>query len=120
MGNKKKLINKGLVDLFPKNIDTFYDLCAGSAIVSMNVNAKRYVINDTNTYLVDLYNLFKQLSNDVIIKGIKERIQQFGLARERTKRNQFNDKDKLKEYKNAYLKLRNHYNIAPPSLLKNY
>lgn len=114
MGNKKKLINKGLIDLFPINIHTFYDLCAGSAIVSMNVNAKRYVINDTNIYLVDLYNFFKQLNDDDIIEGIKERIQQFGLAKERTKRNHYNDKDKLKEYKNAYLALRNHYNIAPP------
>ena len=26
MGNKKKLIEKGLIDLFPNDIDTFVDL----------------------------------------------------------------------------------------------
>ena len=41
MGNKKKLINKGLIDLFPKDINTFYDLFAGSAVVSLNTDAKK-------------------------------------------------------------------------------
>ena len=42
MGNKKKLINKGLVELFPSNINMFIDLFAGSSIVSMNVVANKY------------------------------------------------------------------------------
>lgn len=41
MGNKKKLIAKGLVNYFPDNIHTFVDLFAGSAVVSMNVQAKK-------------------------------------------------------------------------------
>ena len=44
MGNKKKLINKGLVELFPSNINMFIDLFAGSSIVSMNVVANKYII----------------------------------------------------------------------------
>ena len=55
MGNKKKLINKGLIDLFPKDIDRFVDLFAGSAVVSMNVEAKKYLVNDVDTHLYDLY-----------------------------------------------------------------
>ena len=38
MGNKKKLIKKGLVDLFPKNINTFVEPFGGTGIVSMNTN----------------------------------------------------------------------------------
>ena len=114
MGNKRKLINKGLINLFPQSICTFYDMCAGSAIVSMNTVAEKYVVNDNNTYLVDLYNLFKQLNEDYIIKEIKSRIKQFGLAEERTKRNQYYNKEKLLEYKNAYMALRKHYNDSPP------
>lgn len=39
MGNKKRLINKGLIKMFPNNINTFVDLFAGSGIVSMNTRA---------------------------------------------------------------------------------
>lgn len=110
MGNKKKLINKGLIDLFPKYIHTFYDLCAGSAVVSMNVKAKRYVVNDIDKNLFNLYHLFKKYSSDEIINHIKFQIDKYGLAKERTKRNQFFDQNKLKQYKEAYLALRKHYN----------
>ena len=61
MGNKKKLINKGLIDLFPKDINTFYDLFAGSAIVSMNVEANKYFVNDIDYHLYELnmYDILK-------------------------------------------------------------
>lgn len=44
MGNKRKLINKGLYQLFPKTIDKFIDLFAGSGIVSMNTKANKIYI----------------------------------------------------------------------------
>lgn len=40
MGNKRRLIKKGLIDLFPKDINTFVDVFAGSAVVSMNTQAQ--------------------------------------------------------------------------------
>ena len=113
MGNKKKLIAKGLIDLFPQNIHTFFDLCAGSAIVSMNTKANRYVINDINQHLQSLYRLFIYRGSQEIIDKINERINLYGLARERTKRNQYHDIDKLKQYKESYFALRNHYNNTP-------
>lgn len=57
MGNKKKLIQKGLIDLFPKNIDCFIDVFAGSSVVSMNVKANQYFVNDNNKNLNKLYEL---------------------------------------------------------------
>ena len=111
MGNKKKLINKGLIDLFPKDINTFYDLFAGSAIVSMNVEANKYFVNDIDYHLYELYAMFKVFSDDVIIRHIEDRIDEYGLARERTKRNEYKDKEKIEQYKAAYMKLRTEYNI---------
>lgn len=110
MGNKKKLIKKGLTELFPDNINTFVDLFAGSGIVAMNTKAKKYIINDIEKHLAELYKMFRECSADVIIKHIEQRIDEFGLARERTKRNEFKDKEKIQQYKAAYMKLRKQYN----------
>ena len=110
MGNKKKLIQKGLIDLFPKHINKFVDMFAGSSIVSMNVKAKEYTINDSNDYLFELYQLFKNKAPDEIINHINSRIDEYGLARERTKRNEFKDKAKIDKYKNAYILFRDYYN----------
>ena len=110
MGNKKKLINKSLIDLFTKDINTFYDLFAGSAIVSMNVEANKYFVNDIDYHLYELYAMFKVFSDDVIIRHIEDRIDEYGLARERTKRNEYKDKEKIEQYKAAYMKLRTEYN----------
>ena len=110
MGNKKKLINKGLIELFPKNISMFVDLFAGSGIVSMNTEASKYIINDIDTNLIDLYNMFKFTEADTIIDHIESRIEEYGLAKERTKRNEFKDKEKIEQYKKAYMSLRSDYN----------
>ena len=110
MGNKKKLINKGLIELFPNNISMFVDLFAGSGIVSMNTEASKYIINDIDTNLIDLYNMFKFNEADTIIEHIENRIEEYGLAKERTKRNEFKDKEKIERYKKAYMSLRSDYN----------
>ena len=110
MGNKKKLINKGLIELFPNNISMFVDLFAGSGVVSMNTEASKYIINDIDTNLIDLYNMFKFTEADTIIEHIENRIKEYGLAKERTKRNEFKDKEKIEQYKKAYMSLRSDYN----------
>lgn len=71
MGNKKKLINKGLIDLFPKDINRFVDLFAGSAVVSINTDAKNYIVNDVSEYLYDLYNMFKIFSKVQLLDMLK-------------------------------------------------
>ena len=116
MGNKKKLINKGLIDLFPEKIDTFVEPFAGSAIVSMNVKAENYIINDIDSNLCALYELFKTASAPAIIAHINARIDEYGLARERTKRNEFKDKDKIEAYKSAYMNFRSYFNTHKNTL----
>lgn len=110
MGNKKKLIKKGLIDLFPENINVFVEPFGGTGIVSMNTNANMYLINDNNKFLYDLYNLFKNTDSEKIIKHIEGRIEEFNLPKERTKRNIFKDKEKIEEYKKAYINFRNYTN----------
>ena len=96
MGNKKKLIQKGLIELFPKNIDCFIDVFAGSSVVSMNVKANQYYINDNDKNLKQLYELFKSYESDSIINHINSRIDEYGLARERTSHKVFQDNRKEK------------------------
>lgn len=110
MGNKKKLINKGLIDLFPKNINRFYELFSGSGIVSMNVKANEYILSDKDVHLAELYNMFKSNSADKIIFEIEKRIKEFNLPKERTKRNIYQDKNKIECYKQGYINLRKRYN----------
>ena len=112
MGNKKKLIQKGLIDLFPDDIHTFYEPFAGSAIVSMNAKADKYYISDIDKNLYSLYSLFKTYTDSDIINHIEKQIDTYGLARERTKRNEYKDKTKIDEYKKSYYKFRNHYNAT--------
>lgn len=106
MGNKKKLINKGLCNLFPKNIHTLYDLCSGSAIVSMNTKANRYVINDIDDNLFKFYKLFKLKSSQEIIKHILYNINKFGMKRTRTEQNT----SEAAEYKKRYILMRDYAN----------
>lgn len=81
MGNKERLIKKGLIDLFPKNIDNFIDLFCGSGIISMNINARRYILNDYNSIIIDLLNLFKNNSAENIIRKMEETIKSHNLLK---------------------------------------
>lgn len=109
MGNKKRLISKGLIELFPKDISTFHDCFSGSGIVSMNVEAESYILSDTNPWLCRLYALFENCSSSNIVKFIESRIDEYGLARERTSHKVFLD-DRVDRYKKAYNSFRDFYN----------
>lgn len=106
MGNKKKLINKGLIDLFPNNINIFVDLFAGSGIVSMNVDANKYVVNDFNIKVYEFYKMFKNNISKIITKQILYNIQKFDLPRMGVKQHsEFSEK-----YKEHYFLLRKYCN----------
>lgn len=75
MGNKKRLIEKGLINLFPQDINTFVDLFTGGGIVSMNVKANNYIMNDINPTVIDLLCLFKYKTAEEIINYIETTIE---------------------------------------------
>lgn len=111
MGNKKKLVKKGLIELFPQEINTMVDLFGGSGVVSMNTKANMYYIGDKDDNLVSLYNLFKYKDSDTIINHIWARVEEFGLSKERTRRCDFIGREGIVEkYKKAYMNFRKFYN----------
>ena len=81
MGNKKRLIKKGLIELFPKKIDTFYDLFGGSGIVSMNTEAHHFVLNDKCGVVYELYNMFKEHTPEYIGEQTDKIIKDYNIRR---------------------------------------
>lgn len=109
MGKKKKLIKLGLLGLFPNAINKFIDAFAGSAIVSMNVISKEYIINDIDNTLHSYYKMFKNHNEREIIAHINKRINEFGLPIKSTDRRNAN-KEEIKKFKIAYHNFRDFYN----------
>lgn len=109
MGNKLRLIRRGLVNLFPSNIKKFVDVFSGSAVVSMNTKAESYYLNDNDEILIQFYNLFNAYAPKDLISHIKLRIIQFDLPTKATPRS-VTDKNVLEQQKIAYGKFRDFYN----------
>ena len=109
MGNKSRLIRRGLTLLFPANIGTFVDVFAGSGIVSMNTTANHYILNDVDNTLHKYYNMFATHYHHTIIQHIKQRIKEFDLPKKTTIRC-FSDEYEVEKYKKAYHKFRDTYN----------
>lgn len=95
VGNKYKLLPQ-LIPLFPNHICTFVDLFAGSGTVLINSNAQRYIYNDINYYIAEIFEGFCNADNaEEIIKEIEKIISDYGI----------NMTDKV-----PFEKLRNDYN----------
>lgn len=78
-GGKYKLLPQ-IIPLFPKDIDTFVDLFCGGCNVGINVTANRHIYNDTNRYLLYLYNTLKNNDEDIVIEMIYGIIEKYGLS----------------------------------------
>lgn len=70
-----------ILPLFPKNINTFYDLFGGGSTVSLNVDAKKYVYNDINYFVVDLLKCLKERDFQSMYKYIEKTIKDFNLTK---------------------------------------
>ncbi|EGK8087597.1 Dam family site-specific DNA-(adenine-N6)-methyltransferase [Campylobacter lari] len=102
-------MRKGLINLFPKKINKFIDVFAGSASISMNTKAKFYIINDIDDTLHSYYQMFLKYEANEIINHIKQRIAEFNLPQKTTIRC-FSDKEEVDKYKKAYHIFRDQYN----------
>lgn len=91
MGGKRRLL-KQLLPLFPKDINTLYDLFAGGGTISLNTKAGRYVWNDLNKPLINMYEELAKL-DETELKAIGE-------------------SSKRLESKEEFLKLREQYNSS--------
>lgn len=79
IGGKYKLLGQ-ILPLFPKNIDTFYDLFAGGLNVSLNVTARSIVAYEIMTPLVDLYRFWYKTSTSIVLNKISATIGKFQLS----------------------------------------
>ena len=70
IGGRYKILSQ-MVPLFPKDINCFVDLFAGWANVELNVKAKKIVLNDNLTYVIDLYRKLQITSQE---KGLEYNI----------------------------------------------
>jgi DNA adenine methylase Dam len=108
MGNKKKLINKGLIELFPKNINTLYELFCGSAIVSMNANSVYCEVNDVRKEVTSLIQNFCYFKPTEIVNKVEEIIQKYELPEFSTDTRVWSGNRDF--YKEKYNALREDYN----------
>jgi DNA adenine methylase Dam len=93
-GNKYKLLPQ-ILPLFPKEIDTFYDLFCGAATVSINVKAKKIIANDNLKPIIGIHKGIQESDTDQLIRMLEYTNRHFKL-------NEGNE--------NGYYALRTYYN----------
>ena len=78
-GGKYKIL-KNILPCFPKQINKFVDLFAGGFNVGINVDANEIYGNDQNTYLIEMFDYFKNTSINEIIGSIEDTIAKYQLT----------------------------------------
>ena len=79
IGGKAKILDQ-ILPLFPKEINNFIDLFAGGCNVGINVKANKIYFNDNLTFLIEMYNAFKENNLDSTILHIESRINEYDLS----------------------------------------
>jgi DNA adenine methylase len=82
VGDKYKLM-KQLVNLFPKDINNFYEPFVGGGTVFLNIEAKKYFLNDINKHLINIHKFLIKNSNKpgLFFKNIEKIIHEYKLSR---------------------------------------
>lgn len=80
-GGKYQLL-PALMQIFPKQIETFVDLFAGGFNVGVNIKANNIICNDHIGYLIEMYEYFQKTPEQELILNINNRIRQFELTQE--------------------------------------
>lgn len=100
VGGKYKLLNQ-ILPFFPNNINNFIELFSGGANVGINVKAKKYLFNDMNVKINEMFRYFSLMDSEKAIALVKSRIKCNNLS---------------KTNEEAYLKFRDKYNKNPNPL----
>lgn len=128
VGDKYKLMGQ-LVELMPRDIDTYIDAFAGGGSAFLNVNAKKYLVNDIDQNLIALH---KKLSSYVasperlfdelfsLIESYELSCSYKGLSAPLELKQEHPKTYFAKFNKEGYLKLRSDYNAEKSELLKLY
>lgn len=94
VGGKYKLLPQ-ILEIFPKDINTFVDVFGGGFNVGANIDCNKIIYNDNIPLLVDLMKTFYTYDSDYIIDKIQNNIINYNLS---------------KTNKDAYLNFRKHFN----------
>lgn len=100
-GGKYKLLPQ-IIPLFPKEIDTFWDIFGGGFNVGINVEANHIIYNDSLVEISRMFDYFRCNSIHFLLDEIDEVIQKFRLN---------------EENEEGYLELRREYNINKDLML---
>ncbi|MFH1128950.1 MAG: Dam family site-specific DNA-(adenine-N6)-methyltransferase [Candidatus Omnitrophota bacterium] len=82
VGDKYKLM-KQLIDLFPQEINHFYEPFVGGGTVFLNIKAKRYSLNDIDQNLINIHRFLIENSKNPIrfFKSVEKIIYKYNLSR---------------------------------------
>ena len=80
IGGKYRLLSQ-ILPLFPENIDTFVDVFSGGVNVGINVNAKKYIFNDMNSRIIEMFKYFQSHSPVDLVKEVEQRIEKWNLSK---------------------------------------
>ena len=82
VGDKYKLM-KQLTNLFPEEINNFYEPFVGGGTVFLNIEAKKYYLNDINEHLISIHKFLIKSSNDPnkFFKDVEKIIHKYNLSR---------------------------------------
>ncbi len=112
-GGKHKLLPQ-IIELFPNDIKTFYDVFSGGANVGINATAQNIICIEKNRYVVNLLKLIQNDNFEDLNQKVIDIIDGFGLSQSYIKGYEHYGVDSssgLGQYnKDAFLKLRSEFN----------
>ncbi len=81
VGDKYKLM-KQLVNFFPMEIDNFYEPFTGGGTVFLNIDAKKYYLNDIDKHLINIHKFLIESSKnpEKFFKGVEKIIRTYKLS----------------------------------------
>jgi DNA adenine methylase len=82
VGDKYKLMNQ-LVDLFPQEINNFYEPFVGGGTVCLNIAATKYFLNDIDQNLINIHRFLikNSKSPNYFFKSVEKIIYKYNLSR---------------------------------------
>jgi DNA adenine methylase len=82
VGDKYKLMRQ-LADLFPKDINNFYEPFTGGGTVFLNIEAKKYYLNDLDRHFINIHKFLIQSSLDPekFFKGVERIANKYKLSK---------------------------------------
>lgn len=78
-GGKFKLLPQ-LLPHFPDNTDVFVDLFCGGASVGLNAQAGNIVLNDIDSHVMGIIEMFRNMQPHDIVKAVEKTVEIYGLS----------------------------------------